>query len=290
MSPESVIFWALRAPRGAAALAAGATLGVSGVLTQTLTGNPVAEPYLLGLSGGASAGAVGVIIFGFGASLGGFGTSLGAFLGAILSLAAVLTVAGRNPSPLRLVLVGMGVAALCGALTTFTLAQAHNDAQLRTAMYWTLGSLAAITWKDVPLLTAAAALTLFPALAVHRELDVMLTGDETARALGLPLGLFKPFVALLAALGVALLVSKTGVVGFVGLVAPHGARKLAGPTHKRLLPLAAVLGALLLLGADTAARFLFRPEELPVGVLTQAFGAPLFLWILGRDYRFGGTS
>lgn len=290
ITSEGLIFWSLRLPRGLGALCAGGVLGVSGVLTQSLTGNPVAEPYVLGLSSGASAGAVAVIIFGLGSLLFGGGPALGAFLGALLSLVLVLTLAGKNPSALRLVLIGMGVGAFFSALTTFSLAQAHNDAQLRTAMYWTLGSLASLSWGDLPLLVGALALSLVPSLFLHRELDLLLAGDEAALTMGLSLGKVKPFVALVAACGVAFVVSKTGVVGFVGLVAPHVARKLGGVRHHLLLPLSALVGALLLLGADTLARVLFRPEELPVGVLTQALGAPLFLWLVRKGYRFGGAS
>ncbi len=284
------IVWGLRLPRVLLAASGGAVLALAGVLMQTLTRNPVAEPYVLGLSSGASAGAVWIIIFGGLPWAGGWAVQLGAFAGAVLSLAVVLSLAGKRPSALRLVLLGLGVGAFFSALTAFTLCEAHNDSELRSAMFWMLGSFSTARLADLPPVLLALAAGVVGTLAAHKELDGLLLGDGPAASLGIPVRPVRIGAALTSALVVALLVSKTGVVGFVGLLAPHLARRLVGPGHKGLTAVALPLGAIILVWGDTLARTVYAPQELPVGVLTSLVGAPLFVWLVQKDYSFGGQS
>lgn len=285
-----LIVWDIRFPRIVISAFAGAVFALSGVFMQTLTQNPVAEPYILGVSSGASAGAVCAIIFGFSVSLGGYAVSAAAFAGALLSLFMVLLLVGNRPSPLRLVLLGMGVSAFFSALTTFVLNEAQNDSQLRSAVFWMLGSFSSVQWRDLPVITVGFAVSITSGLLLSKDLDVILLGDVTSGTLGVPVRKIKTVVAILSAVIVSLAVSRTGVIGFVGLIIPHTARRLSGIKHRRLMITSSLLGAIFMIWADTLARTLFRPEEIPVGVLTSLIGAPLFVWIIKKDYSFGGQS
>jgi iron complex transport system permease protein len=286
-----VIVWQIRLPRVLMAGMAGGILAIGGIFMQTLTQNPIADPYILGISSGASTGAVCAIIFNFPRVLiPVYPVQISAFLGALAALSIVLALAGRNPSPLRLVLLGMGVSSFFMALTTFVLQKAQNDSQLRSAMFWMLGSFSAADWPELPLvfllLCAAAAI----AFVFEKELDALLLGDTAARSIGVPVWRVKTTVVLCCTLIVAILVSKTGVIGFVGLLVPHVARKMRGARHRPLVPFAALSGAIFMIWADTAARTLFSPEEIPVGILTAMIGAPVFVWVVQRGYTFGGQE
>lgn len=285
-----VIVWQMRLPRAVMAALAGAVISMAGVFMQTLTQNPIADPYILGISAGASTGAVCSIIFGFLSFMPFYSIHLSAFAGALLALFLVLFLTGRRPTPLRLILLGVGVSSFFSALTAFVLQQAQNDSQLRSAMFWMLGSFSAVEWGDIPLaallLLVAVTFTFF----MEKELDTLLLGDFAATSIGISTWCVKTIIALCSALLVAVIVSKVGVIGFVGLIVPHTARKLCGVRHKRLMPCSLFLGAVFMIWADTAARTLFSPEEIPVGILTAIIGAPLFIWIVKRGYSFGGQE
>ncbi len=290
-SPSTeLIVWSIRFPRVIVTAFAGAIFALSGIYMQTLTQNPVAEPYVLGISSGASAGAVFAIIFGFSTALGGYAVQTAAFLGALIALSLVLTLAGRHPSPLRLILLGLGISAFFSALTTFTLNEAQNDSQLRSAVFWMLGSFSAVRWEDIPIISVSFLIALAMGLILEKELDALLLGDSTAASLGVSVKPVKRIIALVSAVIVSIVISRTGVIGFVGLIVPHVARRIVGVSHKRLIPVAALLGASFMVGADSLARTLFSPEEIPVGIITSLMGAPLFIWIVQRDYSFGGQS
>jgi iron complex transport system permease protein len=286
-----VIVWQIRLPRVLTAGMAGGILAVGGIFMQTLTQNPIADPYILGISSGASTGAVCAIIFGFPrAFIPVYPVQVSAFLGALAALSIVLILAGRNPSPLRLVLLGMGISSFFMALTTFVLQKAQNDSQLRSAMFWMLGSFSAADWPDLPLVFFLLCAAVAIAFVFEKELDALLLGDISARSLGIPVLRIKTTVSLWCTLIIAILVSKTGVVGFVGLLVPHVARKMRGARHRPLIPFAALSGAIFMIWADTAARTLFSPEEIPVGILTAMIGAPVFVWVVQRGYKFGGQE
>jgi iron complex transport system permease protein len=280
---------AMRAPRVAAALVSGAGLALAGVAMQALLRNALAEPFVLGMSGGASLGAVLAVLM-----VPGFPPALAAALGALAS-ALLVGAVGRTGEgllpPTRLLLCGCAVAAVLGALTGFALAVAPQSRAVRAALYWTAGSLGAASW---PALVGAVVATAGSAAVLVRAsgaLDRLLLGAETAASLGVDVPRMRLLLLAVGAGLTGVLVALGGPIGFVGLAAPHLARLWVGATHARLLPTAAGLGALLLLASDTAARAAFAPRELPTGLLTAALGGPFFLWMLrGRRYTFGEAT
>ncbi|MFT3774935.1 MAG: iron ABC transporter permease [Minicystis sp.] len=287
---QASLLCSVRAPRVVLAALIGAALATSGAAMQGLFRNPLADPALLGVSSGASLGAVMAIVFGaailgrFPAGSGLWALSAAAFaagLGATWVGARVARVAGRTRTALML-LAGVAVNALAGAGIGLAMHLA-TDAQLRNITFWTLGSMGGATWHAVlvtgPLLLATV--LVLPRLG--RGLNALLLGEAEAMHLGVRVERVKRAVVLLTALGVGAAVSVAGVVGFVGLVVPHVVRLLFGPDHRRLLPGAALLGASLLTLADVIARTVAAPAELPLGVVTASIGAPLFLWQLTRD-------
>ena len=279
----------LRARRVASGLVVGAGLSLSGVAMQCLLQNPLADPFLLGMSGGASLGAVAVVVLlGVGAWVG-----PAAALGALGAAALVATVArshGALLPPTRLILAGVAAAAMMGALTTLLLQLVPREGVLRATLFWTAGSLGATPtlWTGI---AAAAVLGSIAWLRLRAGwMDRMLLGEETARSLGVPTARFRVSLLGIAAVLTGACVAVGGLIGFVGLVGPHLARLLWGPGHARLVPRAALMGALVLVPADWLARTALYPRELSVGVLTALLGGPLFLALLRqRSYAFGGS-
>ena len=283
-SKNAMILFDIRLPRILFAVLAGATLGLTGLLMQTVSQNYLADPYILGVSAGASTGAVVCIVSGLAQQLFGYGIYIGAFFGAALSTALVIFLTGRSGSPVRLVLMGMGISALFSALTMLAIYGAKDEAQVRSAMFWLMGSLTGIQWKAVPVMAAAlAALMLFIWLLRH-ELDILLLGKEEARHLGMSVMRLQRLIVLFSSAVVAIVVALSGIIGFVGLIIPHAARFFSEPKHGVLLWFTALFGGIVLIWADVLARSAFHPEELPIGILTAGLGAPVFLWIISRKY------
>jgi iron complex transport system permease protein len=273
----------LRLPRVLLAVLIGMALGTSGAAYQALFRNPLADPFVVGASSGAAAGATLVIVSGWAGSTAGFGpASLGAFAGALFAVWLVYTIAavGRMP-PVALLLAGTVVSTVLGAGVWLLMALA--DQHLHQIVGWLMGGLAGKSWD-----TAAAACppilsgTLFLCL-LGRPLDALCCGEDLARSLGLRVGAVTAVVLAAAGLTVATAVAAGGVIGFVGLVAPHLARPLVGGAHARLLPASGLVGAILLLGADALARSVASPLELPLGVVTALLGGPFFLVVLRRQ-------
>lgn len=273
----------LRLPRVLLAGLVGGGLALAGVTFQAVLRNPLAEPYILGISGGASLGAVLVLSLGivFGAWL----MPVAAFLGALLAIALVFRVAtatGRAMDVRVLLLAGVVVGAFFTACITFILAVSPAST-VQSAVLWMMGSLAAASWPHVltaTLYTLPAAVVL---MGLARPLDLMAIGDETAHYLGADVEGVKRTALVLAALVTAAGVAVAGVIGFVGLVVPHGVRLLIGSDHRTLIPLGFLSGATFLMLADLVARTLFAPTEIPVGVVTALVGVPLFLVLLRRS-------
>ncbi len=279
----AVIIRDLRLARTLAAGLAGAALAVSGALLQGLFRNPLADPYILGTSAGASLGAAVALVFvrtPGSASLGAFAGALGAVA---LSGAATRSTA-RSGSTTSVLLAGTAVSALCSAGVTLLVSLRQQD--LYAVYFWLLGSFNGRGWGDLAILAPLSAATTVAALLLARPLDVLASGEESARSLGLDVRLIRAAAVSVAALGTAAAVAAGGIVGFVGLVAPHAARLVFGPSHGRLIPASAVAGAVLLMAADALARTVLAPLELPVGVLTAFAGAPFFLVLLA--HRGGG--
>lgn len=284
------IVWFLRAPRVLLGMLVGAALALSGVGMQAFTRNPLAEPYVLGISSGASLGAVLTMLVGVWLPTGGrLPVSGGAFLGALLSILLVyaLSHSGNAVTPVRLILVGVAVSSMFSAFTNYIVYTAPDDAAIREATFWMLGGLGSAQWKDVPVLAVLVPPAVVVMMALAKPLNAMMMGDSTAVTLGVNLALVRKVLILVTALLTASAVSVSGCIGFVGLVVPHMVRSVVGPDHRRLVPLSVLCGAIFMIWVDVGARMVNAPSEIPVGILTAFLGAPLFLWMIKvRRYEF----
>ncbi len=280
--PLSKIIVDLRLPRALLALSVGAGLGVVGCLLQTVTRNDVADPFLFGLSSGAAAGAVLVITI-TGDVLGVWTLPIAAFIGGILASIIVLVLVSRlgNEGPARLVLAGLAVSFLFMAITNY-MVFAGDQRAAHSVLFWTLGGLGLARWELLPIALVGFITVLMFAMSQHRKFDALLAGEDTAKTLGVNVNVLRRVTFLICAFATAAFVSITGVIGFVGLMVPHLARGLAGPVHGRLFVLASIIGAMLLVLSDIAARTLLMPQELPIGIITTSLGALFVLILLKR--------
>jgi iron complex transport system permease protein len=286
---HGAVLAAIRLPRVLLGLAAGAALGVAGAALQGLFRNPLADPAVIGISGGAALAAVALIVLGtthaaaFMDAYGPYAIPLAAFAGSLVATALVYRIGGGGavPSVATMLLAGIAVNAFANAGIGF-LTFASNDQQLRMATFWMLGSLGTATWeKLVPALLAMAP-PVVALLGCARGLDAYALGEADAQHLGVDVNALKRRCVFLSALAVGAAVSVCGIIAFVGLMAPHLVRFVTGPAHRAVLPGAALAGAILMTGADVVARMAVVPAELPIGVVTSALGAPFFLWLLAR--------
>ncbi|MFF8263567.1 FecCD family ABC transporter permease [Streptomyces virginiae] len=286
------IVWDVRMPRILLGAVVGAGLAVAGTVLQALVRNQLADPFLLGASSGASAGAVLVIIFGTAAAGLGMGVPLAAFTGSMAALVAVYAMARRGGTMTtgRLVLAGVAVQYILSAFTSLVLVLAAHPDQIRSVLFWTLGGLGGARWDELALPTVALLAGGALLLALARPLDLLLAGEEGAHTLGLDTGRFRAAVFVLTSLVIGVLVACSGAIGFVGLMVPHAARMVVGAGHRALLPVAALGGAVFLILADLVARTAAAPEEIPVGVVTALVGGPFFLWMLRRSSRTEGVT
>lgn len=289
---HEAIFWSIRLPRIALGVLVGGALALSGAALQGLFRNPLADPALIGVSSGGAASAALILVLAPAGLMAWMGDArhlalpLAAFaggLGAALLVYRLATRAGRT-SVATMLLAGIAVNALCGALIGL-LSYVSNDAALRALTLWSLGSLGGASWPVVLAALPCVALAVVGLLAQARTLNAALLGDAEALHMGHDLARLRWRCVGLSALAVGACVGFTGVVGFVGLVAPHLVRLLCGPDHRVLLPGAALLGAALLLAADLLCRVAVAPAELPLGVVTALLGAPFFLWLMSRRLR-----
>ena len=283
------IVWHLRAPRVLLGMLVGAALTLSGVGMQAFTRNPLAEPYVLGISSGASLGAVLAMLVGVWLPMGRLSVPAGAFVGALVSILLVygLSRSGGAVTPVRLILVGVAVSAMFQAFTNYLVYTAPDDAAVREATFWMLGGLGSAKWEDLPLLALILPPLFLVLMALARPLNAMLMGDSSAVTLGVDLDRVRGVLILSSALLTASAVAVSGCIGFVGLVIPHLVRSVVGADHRRLIPLSALCGAVFMIWMDVGARLAVRPEEIPVGIITAFIGAPLFLWMIRvRRYEF----
>lgn len=278
------IIWNLRMPRTLLAAVCGAGLAVCGTVMQSLLRNPLADPFVLGVSSGASTGAVVVVVLGVGG--GAVSLSAGAFIGALCSFALVMLLSHTlGGSTDRVVLSGVAAMQLFSALTSFVVMTAADAEQTRGVLFWLLGSLGGVGWSDVWICSAVLAATLLICLGHARTLDAFAFGQDAAATLGVHVGRTRIVLLCTTALLTAALVSSAGAIGFVGLVLPHAARALTGSGHRRLLPVTALAGAVFLVWVDTLARTVLDPQEVPVGVVTALIGVPAFVVVLYRTRR-----
>ncbi len=261
------ILWDIRLPRLLYSILTGIGLSAVGLLMQTVTRNALADPYVLGVSSGASTGAV------------------FASFGAMLSIILVLLCVGKSNSPVKLILIGMGMTGIFSALTMMIIYGAKHEAQVRSAMFWLLGSFAGIQWQDLPLSVIIVALFCLFIYIYKQDLDVLLLGNQEASNMGLSVKTLQLSIVITSSIVIATLVSKVGVVGFIGLIIPHLARITGGPKHKNTLIFSMLIGSIVMIWSDVLSRALYSPEEIPIGVLTSLLGAPLFIWIIMKRYK-----
>lgn len=287
-SMTDTIITDIRLPRLIYSVLTGIGLSLVGLLMQTVTRNALADPYVLGVSSGASTGAVFAIIMGGLPFLGQYNTPIFAALGAALSIILVLLCVGKSNSPVKLILIGMGMTGVFSALTMMIIYGAKHEAQVRSAMFWLLGSFAGIQWSDLPLTAIIITLFMLYIYTFNQDLDVLLLGNHEAAQMGLSVKQLQLSIVVISSIVIATLVSKVGVVGFIGLIVPHLARIIGGPKHKHTLLFSALIGSIVMIWSDVLSRALYSPEEIPIGVLTSLLGAPLFIWIIMNRYKHNG--
>lgn len=287
-SMTNTIITDIRLPRLIYSVLTGIGLSLVGLLMQTVTRNALADPYVLGVSSGASTGAVFAIIMGGLPFLGQYNTPIFAALGAALSIILVLLCVGKSNSPVKLILIGMGMTGVFSALTMMIIYGAKHEAQVRSAMFWLLGSFTGIQWSDLPLTAIIITLFMLYIYTFNQDLDVLLLGNHEAAQMGLSVKQLQLSIVAISSIVIATLVSKVGVVGFIGLIIPHLARIIGGPKHKHTLLFSALIGSIVMIWSDVLSRALYSPEEIPIGVLTSLLGAPLFIWIIMNRYKHNG--
>ena len=283
---HETVIWDYRLSRALVAAFCGAGLALSGAIMQSLLRNPLAEPYVLGISAGASTGAVAIVILGIGA--GAVSLSAGAFVGAFAAFFFVALLSnGTRAGADRTILAGVAASQLFNATTSYIVTTSGNAQQARDVMFWLLGSFGGVRWPEFILVSVVISFGLIACLFYSRVLDAFAFGDEAASSLGVNVGRTRLVLFALTAMMTATIVSMVGSIGFVGLVVPHAARFIVGPLHIRLLPACAVIGAIFMVLADITSRALIPQQTLPIGVVTALVGVPVFSIIL---YRFQRTS
>lgn len=290
--PVHDIIWLLRLPRLLLAACVGSGLAVCGVIMQAIVKNPLADPYILGISSGASLGATAAILLGIGTSLGTNFVGISAFIGALIISLSVLFISnlGGRSSSIKLLLAGMALSAVCSAFTSFIIYFANNKEGIQTITYWMMGSLAGANWGNLVIIVPLLLITIIFFWSQSRILNLMLLGDESAITLGTDLHVYRQGYLLISSLMVGFVVYAAGMIGFVGLIIPHIVRMFAGTDHKRLIPIAALLGAIFLIIADGLCRTIIPRTELPIGILVSLIGAPCFVYLMiKRTYGFGGN-
>jgi iron complex transport system permease protein len=275
---ETILF-DIRLPRVALAALVGGALATSGATYQGLLRNPLADPYLIGVSAGAGLGATIAIVFSFGA------IAVCAFVGAIgaTMLIYMLARAGGRTTPTTLILAGVALGAFLSAITSFLMFRSDSAFRTQQIIAWMMGSFALSSWQSVAVMLPYLGIGWLVLYLNARVLNVLQLGDTQAQQLGVPVERVTVLLVAAASLITAAAVATSGIIGFVGLIVPHAVRLVWGPDHRFLLPMSALIGAAFLIGADTLARTLLSPSELPVGIITAFCGAPFFLYLLRRN-------
>lgn len=289
LEPEQeAVLWYIRMPRILVGLMVGASLALAGAVMQGIFSNPLANPGIMGVSAGASLGAVIAISLGL-TSLGMFYMPMFAFIGAFaaVSITILLTMRGGRVETATLLLAGVAISMLLGAFTSGILTL-MNEYRLREFLFWMVGGLDFRRWEHVFLAIGPFLIGTTILITFGRQLNVLVLGDTEAKALGVPVMLYRLIFLFLASFITATAVCVSGAIGFVGLIIPHIVRILVGPDHRILLPVSALAGALFLVFCDTLGRVLASPSEIRVGIMTALLGAPYFLYLLRRVRQKGG--
>jgi iron complex transport system permease protein len=291
-SVADAIVWEIRLPRVLLAALVGATLATAGTVVQVLVRNALADPFLLGVSSGASVGATAVLLFGVFASLGVWAISAGSVVGALGAMGAVFLVSrqGRALSPTQLILCGVVLSALFESVTSFLIFRGNPQAT-QAVLFWLLGSFGLATWPQLPIPAVVLAASMAYLLAQARSLNALALGAGAAAALGVDLHRLRRRLFIVTSLMAGVAVAVSGVIGFVGLVVPHIVRLMVGSEHRRVLPVGMLFGASFMVLGDLLARVIVAPQEMPIGVITAFIGAPvLIVLIRRRPYLYGAAG
>ena len=293
IGPMHDVVWVIRFPRVVLAIAIGMSLSISGVVMQAIVKNPLADPYILGISSGASLGATFAIMLGFGAVLGGNFVGVMAFIGALLVSFGVLLLANIKGSATssKLILAGMALSAVCSSFSNFIIYIANDKTGMQSVTYWLLGSLAGAKWEtDIIILPIVIIACLF-FWSRYRVLNLMLLGDDVSITLGTDLHKPRHIYLIITSIMIGLSVYCAGVIGFVGLIIPHAVRMIFGTDHKKLIPISALVGSIFMIFADALSRIIIPNSEIPIGILISMVGAPVFIYLMvKKSYGFGGVE
>lgn len=291
--PIHDVVWIIRFPRVVLAIAIGMALSISGVVIQAIVKNPLADPYILGISSGASLGATFAIMLGFGAVLGGNFVGVMAFIGALLVSFGVLLLANIKGSATssKLILAGMALSAVCSSFSNFIIYIANDKTGMQSVTYWLLGSLAGAKWETNIVILPVVIIACIFFWSRYRVLNLMLLGDDVSITLGTDLHKPRHIYLIITSIMIGLSVYCAGVIGFVGLIIPHAVRMLFGTDHKKLIPISALVGAIFMICADALSRIVIPNSEMPIGILISMIGAPVFIYLMvKRSYGFGGAE
>lgn len=291
--PIADVVWLIRMPRIVLAIEVGAGLSVVGIVMQAIVKNPLADPYILGVSSGASLGATLSVVLGIGSIFGsnsiGFMGFIGAFSISILVL-AISNIGGRSNS-IKLLLAGMALSSVCSSFSSFLVYISDDSQKLKTITFWLMGSLAGAKWNEIIIIFPIIILGTIFFITQYRTLNLMLLGDEVSITLGTDLHKYRILYLLITSLMIGVLVYISGMIGFIGLIIPHIVRIIFGTNHKKIIPIAALLGSIILIWADVISRILIKGTEIPIGIVISIIGAPLFVWLMiKKNYGFGGNK
>lgn len=293
VEPIHDIVWLLRMPRILLAACIGAGLSICGIVIQAIVKNPLVDPYILGISSGASLGATAAILIGIGAALGENFIGIAAFVGAFVNSLAVVFIAnfGGRANSIKLLLAGMALSAVCTSFSSFIVYFSNNMEGMQTIVYWLMGSLSGAKWEVLYVMCPLVICGIIFFSSQYRILNLMLIGDETAVTLGYNLHIYRQGYLLVTSIIVGFTVYSAGMIGFIGLLIPHVVRIIIGTDHKVLLPVAALTGASFMIWADVFCRIIIPGTELPIGILISMIGAPCFVYLMVKSsYNFGGIT
>lgn len=282
----------IRLPRLILAVAVGMGLAVCGVVMQAIVKNPLADPYILGVSSGASLGATVAIMLGVGSFLGSNFVGIMGCAGAFgISLLVTLANIGSPSNSVKLLLAGMALSSVCSAFSSFVVFFAHDREGMMSITYWLMGSLAGVNWGNIAVILPLVIGSVLFFITQYRVLNLMLLGDEVSITLGTDLHKYRNFYLLVTSLMIGFIVYASGMIGFVGLIIPYVVRILVGTDHKKLIPVSCLMGAILLVWADVLCRVMIDGTELPIGILISMIGAPCFIYLMAKkSYGFGGKD
>lgn len=287
------VVWLIRMPRIVLAIAVGVGLSVVGIVMQAIVKNPLADPYILGVSSGASLGATLAVVLGIGSSFGSNSLGIMGFIGAfgVSILVLIISNIGERSSSIKLLLAGMALSSVCSSFSSFLVYISDDSQKLKTITFWLMGSLAGAKWNEIVIIMPIIILGVIFFMTQYRTLNLMLLGDEVSITLGTDLHKFRIIYLVITSLMIGLLVYVSGMIGFVGLIIPHIVRMIFGTDHKKIIPISALLGAIILIWADVLSRALIKGTEIPIGIVISIIGSPLFVWLMiKKNYGFGGSK